>query len=356
MATKLQTPRNKKQGTKDDIKPRLIAFELTRRCRYNCKHCRANAGPQGDSELTTSQCKKIVTAIARFARPILILTGGEPMERPDLFDIIKYAKSKNLRVVMATCGYMLNDNSVKKLKKAGVSALSLSIDGASAETHDRFRQSPGAFDNVTRAAGIARKNKMPFQINTTLSKINAGEVIGITELATRLGATCLNAFMLVPTGRAEQLEDAILDPIQYEALLNELLRIKLRGNIDVRVTCGPSFSRVCQQAEAKGLAAKTRGCMGGRGFGFISFKGDVQTCGFLDISAGNLVENGFNFSKIWLKSQFLNEIRDLSALKGKCGDCEFVGSCGGCKARAMAIHGDYLAGDPLCGYKPKKKR
>ncbi|MFH1372051.1 MAG: radical SAM protein [Planctomycetota bacterium] len=356
MAAKSLTTRDARRTTNDGLKPRLIAFELTRRCRYHCKHCRANAGPEGVSELTTQQCKKIISSIARFSKPVLIITGGEPMERPDLYEIIKYAKDRKLRVVMATCGYMLNDESIKKLKKAGVSALSFSIDGASAETHDGFRQSPGAFETALKGAELARKAKMPFQINTTLSKLNAGEVIGIAELAKRLDAICLNAFMLVPTGRAEELEDAVLDPIQYEALLNELLRVKLRSNIDVRVTCGPSFSRICQQAKAKGLTAESKGCMGGRGFGFISFKGDVQTCGFLDISAGNLVENGFNFSKIWLKSPFLNEIRDVSLLKGKCGDCEYVGSCGGCKARAMAIHGDYLAGDPVCGYMPKKRR
>lgn len=338
------------------MKPRLIAFELTRRCRYHCKHCRANAGPEGASELTTQQCKKIIASIARFAKPVLIITGGEPMERPDLYEIIKYAKDRKLRVVMATCGYLLDDESMAKLKKAGVSALSFSIDGASAEAHDHFRQSPGAFETVIKAAELARQAKMPFQINTTISKLNAGEIIGIADFAKRIGAICLNAFMLVPTGRAEGLDDAVLDPIQYEALLNELLRVKLLGDIDVRVTCGPSFARICRQAKAKGLTGEGKGCMGGRGFGFISFKGDVQTCGFLDISAGNLVENGFNFSKIWLKSHFLSQFRDISALKGKCGQCEYVGSCGGCRARAMAICGDFLAGDPACGYLPKKRR
>lgn len=334
----------------------MIAFEVTRRCRYQCRHCRASAGPDEDSELTTQKCKRIIAAVAKFAKPVLILTGGEPMERPDLYELIEYAREKGLRVVMATCGYLLDDESMAKLKKAGVSALAFSIDGSSAETHDQFRQSDGAFDSVVRAAEVARRAKMPFQINTTLSKLNVGEIVGIVELAKRLKASCLDAFILVPTGRAKEIDDAVLDPVQYEYLLNELLGVKLRGGIDVRVTCGPSFARVCEQARAKGLTAEAKGCMGGRGFGFVSFKGDVQTCGFLDVSAGNLVENGFNFSKIWLKSQFLNEIRDISALKGKCRDCEYVGTCGGCKARAMAVYGDYLAGDVVCGYQPGKKQ
>jgi len=351
MTVKLHTTSHGSRVTRDGLKPRLIAFEVTRRCRYHCMHCRANAGPDGGEELTTSQCKKIIASVAKFAAPVLIITGGEPMERPDLCDIIKYAKTKKLRVVMATCGYLLDDDSIAKLKKAGVSALAFSIDGSSAETHDRFRQSDGSFDTVIKAAEVARKAKMPFQINTTISKINAGEILGIAELVKRLGASCFNPFMLVPTGRAKEIDDAVLDPVQYEYLLNELLRIKLRGEIEVRVTCGPSFARICEQARAKGLTAEGKGCMGGRGFGFISWKGDVQTCGFLDVSAGNLVANGFNFGRIWLKSQFLNEIRDVSAYKGNCGDCEYVGLCGGCRARAMAIYGDYLAGDPVCGAK-----
>jgi AdoMet-dependent heme synthase len=341
---------------KDQTKPRLIAFEITRRCRYHCKHCRASAGPAGGEELSTKQCKKIIASIAEFAKPILILTGGEPMERPDLYDIIEYAKEKGLRVVMATCGYLLDDESLIKLKKAGVSALSFSIDGATAETHDHFRDTTGAFDTVIKAAELARKAKMSFQINTTIHKYNAGELIGIADLAKRLGAICFNTFMLVPTGRAAEMDDAVLDPIQYEYILNELLRIKLKKEIDVRVTCGPAFARICEQAKARGLVAESNGCMGGKGFGFISFKGDVQTCGFLDIPAGNLVDNSFNFAKIWRESPFLNEIRDTAGFEGKCGECEYVEVCGGCKARAMAMMGNYLAGDPICGYAPKRGR
>jgi radical SAM protein with 4Fe4S-binding SPASM domain len=358
--TSRQTPRKKQHPARrmldEALKPSLIAFEVTRHCRYQCKHCRANAGPEGSEELNTRQCKKIIAAIAKFAKPILILTGGEPMERPDIYQIIEFAKDKGLRVVMATCGYLLNDESIIKLKKAGVSALSFSIDGSSAETHDKFRQSEGAFDAIIKAAGVARRAKMPFQINTTLSKINAGEIMGIAELVKRLGARTFNPFMLVPTGRGKELDDAVLDPVQYEYLLNELLRIKLRGEINIRVTCGPAFARVCEQAKAKGLTVEGKGCMGGKGFGFINWKGDVQTCGFLDVSAGNLVANGFNFGKIWLKSKFLNEIRDDSQQKGKCAECEYVGLCGGCKARAMAILGDYLAGDPVCGFMPTRLR
>ena len=284
------------------------------------------------------------------------------MERSDIYKIIRYGRERKLRMVMATCGYLINERSIKELKKAGIMALSFSLDGSSAETHDKFRQVKGAFNSVIRAAEIARQAGVRFQINTTICKINIDEISGIIELAERLGAYCFNAFILVPTGRGEQIADKILDPIRYEVLLNELLRFKLESSIEVRVTCGPQLARVYERAKAKkliegdsGLSTKrVPGCMGGRGFGFIGYQGDVQTCGFLDISAGNLVENGFNFKKIWLESKLLNEIRDLSVYKGTCSSCEFLSLCGGCRARAYAASGDYLAADPICNYKAER--
>ncbi len=342
-------------GRANGVKPRLIAFEATRRCRFNCRHCRANAGIGGNDELTTSQCKKILASVAKFGKCVIILTGGEPMERRDIYKLIQYSRQLGLRPVMATCGYLIDEKSITKLKEAGVLALSFSLDGASAQTHDAFRGSKGAFDSVIKAAKLARRKRVRFQINTTISKINVDEVTGIAELAKSLGAYCFNPFILVPTGRGEQIADEILDPVEYEALLNELLRMKLESEIEVRVTCGPQFARVARQAKAEQRIGGVNGCMGGRGFGFISYRGDVQTCGFLDISAGNLIENGFDFGKIWLESKFLQEIRDLSGYRGNCRDCDFVGVCGGCRARAYATSGDYLAGDPVCNYRPGDK-
>jgi len=336
----------------EEHKPRLIAFEVTRRCRYACRHCRANAYPDaGEEELSAEQCKRILSGVADFGKCVIILTGGEPMERNDIYELIRYGRGLGLRMVMATSGYLIDDDSIVKLKKAGVSVLSFSLDGSSAETHDAFRGAKGAFEAVVSAAETARRAGVRFQINTTISKINADEVVGISELAKRLGAYCFNPFILVPTGRGKEIEDTMLDPVEYEAMLSELLGIKLQSEIEVRVTCAPQFARVCRQAKKKHLAGEVSGCMGGNGFGFISYKGDVQTCGFLDVSAGNLIENDFDFGKIWLESEFLKEIRDRSKYKGNCGICEYVGVCGGCRARAFAASGDYLAADPICNYK-----
>lgn len=341
----------------EQIKPRLIAFEVTHRCRFNCRHCRANAGRAGGSEeLTTEQCRRIIESIADYHKCVVILTGGEPTERADICEIAGYGRELGLRMVMATCGYNINERSIVKFKEAGILALSFSLDGATAKTHDRFRQSSGAFETTIAAAGIARKAGMRFQINTTISKINIGEAAAIAELAKGLGAYCFDAFMLVPTGRGGEIADEILEPAEYEMLLNELLQMKLKSEIQVRVTCGPEFSRLCRQSGIEGPAKETSGCMGGRGFGFISYCGDVQTCGFLDLSAGNLIENGYDFGGIWEGSEFLNEIRNLSGYKGKCGVCEYVGICGGCRARAYAMTGDYLAADPVCNYQPRGKK
>ena len=336
----------------NDEKLRLIAFEVTRRCRFNCRHCRADAVHGRDAEeLTTEQCKRILASVAQLSRPVIILTGGEPMERDDIYELAGYGRDLGLRTVLATCGYTIDQESIGRLKEAGVLALSISLDGPSAQTHDAFRQTDGAFDLAVGAAKAARRAGVRFQINTTISKINVAEVGAIARLAEELGAYCFNPFILVPTGRGQEIAGEILEPMEYEKLLGELLKMKLESKIEVRVTCGPQFARVCRQSPLEGPKVKVSGCMGGRGFGFISCRGDVQTCGFLDISAGNLIENGFDFAGIWQGSEFLKEIRDLSGYKGDCGICKYVGICGGCRARAYAVGGDYLAADPVCCYK-----
>lgn len=343
-------------------KPRLLALELTHRCRFNCRHCRADAGAEARAEeMTTDQWMRILDGIAAYEKCVIILTGGEPLEREDIFDLIRHGRSLGLRVVMATCGYSIDDQSVKALQEAGVMALSFSLDGAEARTHDAFRRTPGAFDTVTKAAEAARLAGVRFQINTTITRSNLAEIPQIAELARRLGAYCWNPFVLVPTGRGEAMADELLEPRQYAELLADLLTIKMQSPIELRVTCGPQYARLHRETESHRPETEVRppasmspnGCMGGRGFGFISHRGDVQTCGFLDISAGNLVDSGYDFAKVWDGSTFLDEIRDVSSYKDNCGRCAYVRVCGGCRARAHAVTGDYLAGDPICWYEPR---
>ena len=335
---------------KQDIKPKVIAFEVTRKCRFHCPHCRADASQNCDNEtLTTNQCKNIIDSVCNYSKPTLIITGGEPMERQDIYELAGYAHNAGLKVAMATCGYLIDEQAIKKMKKAGIDTLSFSLDGSSAETHDLIKSTPGAFDIILNAAKLAKKAGIRFQINMVVTKTNIDEIVGVYEMAHRLGAYCFNPFILVPTGRAKELEDMIVDPVDYETLINELVEMKLENTLEIRVTCGPQFARICKQKRMEKLSANVNGCMGGKGFGFISFRGDVQICGFLDISAGNLVENKYDFKKIWTESEFLNKIRSKD-FKGACGNCEYTMICGGCRARAYSVCADYMASDPICSY------
>ena len=338
-------------------KPRLLALELTRRCRFNCRHCRADAerkAPQ--DELTTEQWKKILDSIAAYEKCVVILTGGEPTERSDLIDLVHHSRQVGLRAVMATCGYAIDDATLTTLKDAGVLALSFSLDGATAETHDAFRRTPGAFDTVVKAAKATARAGLRFQINTTITRTNLAEVPAIAHLARQLGAAVFNPFILVPTGRGDEIREEILEPEQYAGLLSNLLALRSESPIELRVTCGPQYARLYRETQERQPHVHISGCMGGRGFGFISHRGDIQTCGFLDISAGNLVENGYDFAAIWDQSTFLHEIRDTASYEGKCGRCAYVKVCGGCRARAYTMTGDYLAEDPVCWYESKETK
>ena len=336
-------------------KPRIVAFEVTRKCRFNCIHCRAAASEKAENKyLTTTQCKQIILSLAEYNKCIVILTGGEPMEREDVYELIEFGNIAGHRMAMATCGYSINDDTAKKLKGCGILTLSFSLDGSDADSHDSFRRVPGAFAISLAAIEKCHKHSIRFQINTTVTSRNIGHVPKIAHLAQELGAYCFNPFILVPTGRGAAISDEILDPTKYEKLLRDLAKIKKESPIDMRVTCGPQFSRIMTQTDPKAFLRKRKpkGCMAAGEFAFISYRGDVQTCGFLDISAGNLIDNGYNFADIWENSRLLNNIRDLSLYQGKCGQCEFVRSCSGCRARAYAMTGDYLASDPICNYQP----
>ena len=329
------------------IKPRIIAFEVTQRCPLSCRHCRATASQDKTDFLTTGQCRKILKSVADFNKCVIILTGGEPMERPDIYDLTEYGRRLGLRMVMATCGYHITESAAAGLKKAGITAISFSLDGATAGTHDAFRQKPGAFQTVLSAIEKVRAAGIRFQINTTFTNLNITQAGEIANLAEKLGAYCFNPFILVPTGRGDEIRDLILAPDQYEKLLTDLAELKRKSKIEVRVTCGPQFARICRSRKIED-AEKVTGCLAATDFAFISTRGDVQTCGFLEISAGNLVENNFDFADIWLNSEFLNDLRDLSKYKGACSACAYLSVCRGCRARAYTMLGDYLQQDPIC--------
>jgi len=328
-------------------KPRIVAFEVTQRCKMNCVHCRASARADFNDDLTTAQCKKIIKSVADYNRCVLIFTGGEPLERNDIFDLIDYAGSHGLAVSLATCGYNFDDKIAQRLKNSGVLTLSFSIDSPDAKTNDDFRRTPGAFEKTLAAIDIARKAGLKFQINTTVTKLNADQLPALARLSENLGAYCFNPFMLVPAGRGKELSALALTSKKYEKVLRTVAQLKNDSEIEVRFTCAPRFAPVFKSLFPDSKK-KAFGCLAASDFAFISHTGNVQTCGFLEISAGNIL-TAHDFASIWKNSDFLNSIRQKN-FSGKCGDCNFVSICGGCRARAFAHTGDYLAFDPLCSY------
>jgi radical SAM protein with 4Fe4S-binding SPASM domain len=332
------------------VKPRIVAFEVTDRCVLKCRHCRAAASDTDQSDpLDTAAAKRIINGLAAYTKCVLIFTGGEPMMRGDICDLIRYSRTVGLRPVMATCGSHINSESVARLKDAGLLSFSFSLDGMDAETHDAFRRVPGAFDMTMNAVGQASRAGIRFQFNTTLTKLNIAQMDRIAELAVQKGASCWNPFILVPVGRAAEIRELLFSPQEYEAVLERLADIKNRLGIDLRLTCGPQFARVARQKNISG-AETVKGCLAASEFAFISHRGDVQTCGFLEISAGSLPENDYSFGRIWENSPLLNRIRDRGRYKGACRVCGYLDVCRGCRARAQAIYGDCLEQDPICRY------
>ncbi len=343
--------------------PRLIAWELTNACNLACIHCRASAikDPAPD-ELSTAEAKHFVDELIEY-KPIIILTGGEPLLRKDVYDIAQYASGHGLRVVLATNGTLLTPDIARHLKEVGIQRVSISIDGSTKETHDIFRGEPGAFDGAIRGIEMLKNESISFQINTTITKRNLTQIPNIYDLALELGASALHIFLLVPTGRGEEIESEEIPPQEYERVLNWFYDKSRTSSIQLKATCAPHYFRIMRQRaksegikitrETHGLEAMTKGCLGGSGFCFISSTGNVYPCGYLPALAGNIRQKPFKI--IWEKSKVFNELRDPGMLKGKCGDCEYRAVCGGCRARAYASTGDYLEEEPYCMYVPPKK-
>ncbi|MDO8724940.1 MAG: heme b synthase [Candidatus Methanoperedens sp.] len=343
--------------------PRLIAWELTNACNLACIHCRASAikDPAPD-ELSTAEAKHFVDELIEY-KPIIILTGGEPLLRKDVYDIAQYASGHGLRVVLATNGTLLTPDIARHLKEVGIQRVSISIDGSTKETHDIFRGEPGAFDGAMLGINMLKNEGISFQINTTITKRNLTQIPNIYDLALELGASALHIFLLVPTGRGEEIESEEIPPEEYERVLNWFYDKSRTSPIQLKATCAPHYFRIMRQRakeegikitrETHGLEAMTKGCLGGSGFCFISSTGNVYPCGYLPALAGNIRQKPFKM--IWEKSKVFNDLRDPGMLKGKCGDCEYRAVCGGCRARAYASTGDYLEEEPYCMYIPPKK-
>lgn len=345
--------------------PRLIFWELTKRCNLKCAHCRAEAEDSSfTGELGLEKIKSILDNISASYSPIMVLTGGEPLYRKDIFEIAGYAAGKGLRTALATNGTLIDKETAMKIRNAGIARVSISIDGINAEGHDSFRGVPGAFDGALNGARLLREAGVEFQFNTTITKRNVDHIDEILALALREKASALHIFMLVPVGCGIELaESDMISDRKYEDVLQWFYDRSREVNIEFKATCAPHYYRIIRQRakaegrtlsfETDGMAAMTRGCLAGTGVCFISHRGEVQPCGYLPVSAGNVLETPFN--EIWEKSEVFLTLRDYKTLKGKCGICEYKGVCGGCRARAHYASGDFLEEEPYCLYEPLKR-
>jgi len=382
-------------------KPRLIFWEVTKGCNLRCLHCRATATELlSPLDLPTTKALNIIKQVSQLSLPILVLSGGEPLFRSDIYELARYARECGLRVALATNGTLVSKEIADKIVDAGVRRVAISLDGADAATHDAFRGIPGAFQGALRGLHNLKELGMSVQINMTIARHNAHQLPAVLELARELGADALHTFLLVPVGCGVNIaEEQMVPAEEYEKILNWFYDRAQEGGIELKATCAPHYFRVVRQRRAAdrrqaalatptpsvdkhdigptemtmpgstgvalrpharqsgeghpdSMQAMTKGCLAGTGVCFISHQGEVFPCGYLPVVAGNLHQQ--SFAEIWENAPVFNDLRDTGNLKGKCGYCEFRNVCMGCRARAFAATGDYLDEEPFCVYQPRE--
>ncbi len=337
-----------------DERPFILFWEVTRACALACQHCRAEAQrrPLPD-ELTHEESIALIDQIAELRPAMLVLTGGDPMLRRDLETLVSYAAGKGLRVALSPAATpLLLRSNFKKLRELGVQSLSLSLDGATRETHDHFRGVPHTFERTLEAARLAQEAGMHLQINTTITKSTLSEVDGFTELMREMRPDMWSIFLLVPTGRASF--DELPSAEEVEAVWERIEQLSTDVDFGVKTTEGHHYRRVAMQAARRREGKPARQAIptrDGKGVLFISYAGDIQPSGFLPLTAGNVRTD--SLTQIYRQHPLFTQLRDDNALGGKCGACEYRRLCGGSRSRAYGMTGDMLAADPLCSYIPK---
>ena len=381
-------------------KPRLIFWEVTKGCNLRCIHCRATATELSSiNDLPTTKALNIIKQVSQLSLPIIVLSGGEPLFRSDIFELASYARDCGLRVALATNGTLVTEEVAHKIVDAGVRRVSISLDGADAATHDAFRGIPGAFEQALRGLRYLKQLGMSVQINMTIARHNVHQLPSVLEMARQLGADALHTFLLVPVGCGVGIaEDQMVPADEYEKILNWFYDRAQEGGIELKATCAPHYFRVAHQRRAAerraasvaessldvngkeigptdltmpgstgmdlhpyarpstaghpdSMQAMTKGCLAGTGVAFISYQGEVFPCGYLPALAGNLHHQ--SLAEIWESAPVFQQLRDTDNLKGKCGYCEFRNICMGCRARAFAATGDFLDEEPFCVYQPR---
>jgi len=334
--------------------PLVVIWEVTRACDLACVHCRASAIEQREiDELTTEQAVTMLSEIKRFGKPLMVFTGGDPLKRPDIFDLIAAARREGLVPFLSPSGTpLLTHAALHRAKQSGLSGVSISLDGSTEAIHDRFRGVRGSYQWSLEGAAAAVGLGLTLQINTTLGRHNLRDLPAIAERVAALEARRWTVFLLVPTGRA--LASQQITAEECEAAFRWLAEQAGRAPYRIKTTEGPHYRRVALQCglveEAAGAGRFVPGMSDGSGFVFISSRGEIYPSGFLPLSAGNVKTD--SLVRVYREHPLFLSLRDPSALKGRCGRCEFRALCGGSRARAYAATGDFLAEDPQCAYQP----
>lgn len=349
-----------------DFEPKWIAWEITRRCNLKCVHCRSSSELElkGHPDFSLEEAKNIMDDIGSYASPVLVLSGGEPLLRDDVFDIARYGTSKGFRMCLATNGTLVTQSTCDEILDSGIRMVSLSIDGATAATHDNFRNQEGAFEGTMRAIDLFNRNKIPFLVNSSFTVRNRTEIPEIYKLVKGLGATAWYMFMIVPTGRGEDIMDELIPEKIYDEILEWHYEVEQQENeLLMRPTCAPHYYRIIREkAKEQGEKVKRRnlkfstggskGCLAGQLICLIDVDGEVLPCSYFAKSAGNVKTTPFK--TIWEKSDLFLQLRDFKGYKDNCGKCEYVNVCGGCRARAYSMTGDFLAQEPFCSHIPAR--
>jgi len=351
----------------EDFVLKWVAWETTRRCNLDCIHCRCASSMDAPSGLfTTEKAMAFVRELASFTKPVLVLSGGEPLLRKDIYDIAGYGTRLGLRVCLATNGTLVDDEACHAMKEAGIKMVALSLDGATEEVHDGFRRMKGAFKGTINAANLLKKHGIPFLINSSFTKRNSFAIKDTFKLAKSLGATAWYMFIIVPMGRGEEIFSELLTQPEYDEILEwHYEQEKKEDSILMRPTCAPHYYRlVLEKAKKDGKGFRRRdltfstgagkGCVAGQTICLVDAFGEVHPCSYMEQSAGNIFEKPLK--EIWEDSPLLKSLRDFDGYKGRCGVCEYRHVCGGCRVRAFYETGDVLGEEPLCMYVPRKMR